>query len=277
VALVLHAVPFALVASSWLAFYQSCACDQLKIEEYGWGPHVLRNYGVYLSWIAAPARETPLSPDATRWAIAGAVAALCGWFALRGPHIARIGAAGMVLALLPFVPVEIWTASRYTYGAVALVAPVAAVGACAVFDRARAVTPRARAPVTVAALLLVATIAALNAWQTHAQHQRSGASGERWRLLARELRVNYADVPDGTTIYIVGGPWQNPMENYAWVPSVARALYGDAAAFNIAPGADEPDPADHGHEVFLEWRDRGLHPPYGAPAEISAGGRASGR
>lgn len=253
--LLLRALPFALVATAWLVFYESCSCDQLKIEEYGWGPHILRNTSVYLSWIAFPAGHVPLAPDALRWCIAGATGIALLAAVLRGPHIARIGAAGVVIALVPFVPVEIWTASRYTYGAVAFFAPVAAVGAYAIFVRACALHRVGRVSVTAFAMLFVAIIAGLHAWQTDAQHERSGAAGERWRLLAAELRANYEDVPDGTTIYIIDGPWQNPMENYAWVPSVARALYGDAAAFDLARSAYAADPPDERNALYLEWRD----------------------
>jgi hypothetical protein len=257
--LALHAAPFAMVAAAWVAFYQSCSCDQLKIEEYGWGMHVLRNAGVYLSWIAFPARTVPLSPDTMRWSIAAGTSILLVVVALRGPHIARLSAVGVVLALTPFVPVEIWTASRYTYGAVAFSAPVFAIAAYAIYSRLSAAHRLVRIPLTAGALLFVAVIAGLYAWQTHAQHARSGAAGERWRLLAAELRANYDDVPDGTTIYIIGGPWQNPMEQYTWVPSVARALYGDAAAFDLPRAAYENATPPDRNARFLEWRDGHLH------------------
>jgi hypothetical protein len=116
-----------------------------------------------------------------------------------------------------------------------------------------------RVPATALALVAVAAIVGMHAWQTHAQHERSGAAGERWHLLATELQANYEDVPDGTTIYIVDGPWQNPMENYAWVPSVARALYGDAAAFDLPRSSYEASPPRADSALFLEWRNGHLY------------------
>jgi hypothetical protein len=254
-----HAAPFAAVAIGWLSFYDACSCEQLKIEEYGWGSHVLRNYSVYLSWLVFPARHVPLSPDGMRWSIAAVTATLLMAAALRGPNVVRLCAGGVFIALLPFVPVEIWTASRYTYSAVAFFAPVAAIIGHGAFDRARQTHRLARVPATLLGTALVVTIAALYAWQTQAQHERSGAAGERWRLLASEMRAAYGDVPDGTTIYIIDGPWQNPMENYAWVPSVARALYGDAAAFDLPRSAYQNDPPDNHRALFLEWRDGHLY------------------
>ena len=64
-----------------------------------------------------------------------------------------------MLGLLPFAPVKIWTASRYTYDAVAFFAPLAAIAGYQGYARLRDVHPRARMPATVAALAVVAVIA----------------------------------------------------------------------------------------------------------------------
>jgi hypothetical protein len=79
-------------------------------------------------------------------------------------------------------------------------------------------------------------------------------------LLVDELKANYETVPAGTTIYIVDGPWTNPMEQYTWVPSVARALYGDAAAFDLPRDAYLADPPSTERALFLEWTAGGLRP-----------------
>ncbi len=260
VRLVLHAAPFVALAAGWTGFYESCTCPQLKFEGYTWGPHVASNYAVYLSYMAYPARSVPHAPDALRWAIAGVVAAGALYFAVRGPNIARVAAAGIGLALLPYVPVEIWTASRYTYAAVAFFAPLAALAAYALYDVVRRSHRLMRAPAKVLALAVVATIAALYGWQTYAQDSRSGQETDRWRLLVNELKANYASVPPGTTIYIVDGPWTNPMEQYTWVPSVARALYGDAAAFDRPRAAYLAEPPEAEHALYLQWTVDGLRP-----------------
>jgi hypothetical protein len=258
--LALHAAPFVLLAAGWLAFYQSCTCDQLKFDGFYWGPHVFANYAVYLSWIAFPARSIPLSPDAWRWLLAGEFLAMAFFFAVHGPHLARLAVLGIGLALLPFVPVEIWTASRYTYAAVAFFAPIAAIAGYEVFDRIRRLHPYARVPATALGITLIAIVAGLYGWQSLAQDTRSGRATDRWQLLVNELQANYSDVPDGTTIYIVDGPWTNSMEQYTWVPSVARALYGDAAAFDLPRAQYQQDPPDTDHAVFLQWTADGLEP-----------------
>ena len=258
--LVLHALPFVALATGWLSFYESCTCDQLKFQGYSWGPHVFSNYAVYLSFIAYPVRGMPLSPDALRWVIAAAVLASAFALAARGPKIAAVAVAGMLLALLPFVPVEVWTASRYTYAAVAFFAPLVALVGYGAYARLSRLHPRARWPVNALALALIAVIAGLYGWQTSARDARSGRANERWQLLVTELQQNYRALPPGTTVYIIDGPWTNPMEQYTWVPSVARALYGDAAAFDLPSDAytrGEAPPATS-HAVYLQWRDNRL-------------------
>ncbi|HEY8171892.1 MAG TPA: hypothetical protein VIH21_02295, partial [Dehalococcoidia bacterium] len=106
----------------------------------------------------------------------------------------------------------------------------------------------------------IAIVAGLYGWQSLAQDTRSGRATDRWQLLVNELQANYSDVPDGTTIYIVDGPWTNSMEQYTWVPSVARALYGDAAAFDLPRAQYQQDPPDTDNAVFLQWTADGLEP-----------------
>lgn len=258
--LALHAAPYVALASGWLAFYETCDCQQLKFDGYFWGAHVISNYAVYFSWMAFPARSIPLDPGTLRWMLAATVALALVIAVVRGPNIARVAALGIVLALLPFVPVEIWTASRYSYGSVAFFAIIASIGSYWIFERARSSHPVARVPVTLIALAFVATVGGLYAWQSYAQDARSGRGTERWELLVNELRNTYPDVPDGTTIYIVGGPWTNPMEQYTWVPSVARTVYGDARAFAMPAEAYRQDPPDTSHALFLQWTGSSFEP-----------------
>ncbi len=258
--LVVHALPFAVVAVGWFIYYEAFPNPQLKFDGYYWGTHVFTNYSVYLSFIAFPTRSIPMTPDATRWAIAGVMLAASAIIAIRGPNIARLCVFGMLLAILPYAPVRIWTASRYTYTAVAFFAPVAAIAAYAAYDYVRNSHRLLRIPATIVALLFVGTVAGLYGWQTYAQDTHSGRDTERWQLLVNELKSNYGNVPPGTTIYIVDGPWTNPMEQYTWVPSVARAIYGDAAAFDLPRGAYLQDPPNTDHALFLEWTPAGLRP-----------------
>ena len=258
--LVLRALPFVVLAAGWLTYYEVFPNPQLKFDGYYWGSHVFTNYGVYLSFIAFPSHQIPLTPDVTRWIIAGAMLALSAAVLVRGSNIARIAVGGMLLAILPYAPVSIWTASRYTYTAVAFFAPVAAIASYAVYERVRSTHRLLRVPATVLGLAFVATVAGLYGWQTYAQDTHTGAKTARWQQLVDQLKANYSAVPPGTTIYIVDGPWTNPMEQYTWVPSVARALYGDAAAFDLPRNSYVQDPPNTEHALFLEWTPAGLRP-----------------
>lgn len=252
--LLAHAAPFAIVATGWLIYYQAFPNPQLKFDGYYWGGHVVTNYAVYLSFIAFPSENIPLNPDALRWALAGVMLALSAFFLLRGPNIARLSVLGMTLAILPYAPVSIWTASRYTYTAVAFFAPIAAITGYWLYDNVRRSHQLLRVPATVVALLFVATVASLYGWQTYAQDRSSGIRTDRWELLVNELRKNNQTVPPGTTIWIVDGPWTNPMEQYTWVPSVAAAVYGDARAFDLPRASYQQDPPSTKNAIFLEWR-----------------------
>jgi len=258
--LVLHAAPFAALAAGWLSFYESCTCDQLKFDGYFWGAHVVPNYALYLSWLVYPAHHIPAHADPLRWSLAGVVLLIAAFFAVRGPNLARVAVLGVALALLPFAPVKIWTASRYTYGAVAFFSPLAAITAYEVYDRVRRLHRYVRVPATMLGLAFVIAVAGLYGWQSYAQNAHSGRDTDRWQLLVNELRRTYPAVPPGTTIWIVDGPWTNPMEQYTWVPSVARAVYGDAAAFDLPRGAYASDPPKTENALFVQWTADGLRP-----------------
>jgi len=260
VRLALHGLPFAVLSGGWFIFYQTADLPQLKFDGFYWGPHVVDNYAVYLSFIVYPAKAIPLEPDTLRWVIAGAFLAAGAVLAVVGGNIVRVCLLGMGVALLPFVPVEIWTASRYTYGAVAFFAPVAAICAYWPYDRGRNTHAYVRVPATIVALAFVAMVAGLYSWQTFARDRMSGERTDRWQLLVNELKKNYDTVPPGTTIYIVDGPWTNPMEQYTWVPSVARAVYGDAAAFDLPRSVYAADPPSTENALFLQWTASGLQP-----------------
>jgi hypothetical protein len=252
--LIAHAAPFAIVATGWLIYYEAFPNPQLKFDGYYWGGHVVSNYAVYLSFIAFPAQHIPLDPNALRWTLAGVMMAMSLFFLVRGPHVARVCVAGMTLAILPYAPVSIWTASRYTYTAVAFFAPVAAIAAYWLYDSVRRQHRMLRVPATVLGLLFVAAVASLYGWQTYAQDRSSGLRTDRWQLLVNELQENNRTVPAGTTIWIVDGPWTNPMEQYTWVPSVAAAVYGDARAFDLPRSSYQQDPPSTQNAIFLEWR-----------------------
>lgn len=250
--LLLHAAPFAALAAGWLVFYQRSANDQIRFADGSFGTHIPSGFALYLSWLVYPAHTIPLDPDPLRWALAGVVAVAALFFAVRGPQIARIAVAGVFVSLAPFIPV-VWTTSRYSYGAIAFFAPLAAMSGYWGYERLRSLHRHARIPANALALAFLATVAVLYSWQSNAHNARSGRDSERWRLLIDELRAAYPTLPPGTTIWIVDGPWTEPLSQYKEVPNVPRALYGDGVAFDLPRSAYQAEPPHVEGQVFLEW------------------------
>ncbi len=266
--LVLHAAPFVALAAGWLVFYQSSDNFGIKFADGTWGTHFFSGYALYLSWLLYPAHTIALDPDTLRWVLGALMAAAALFFAVRGPDIARVAATGVFVALLPFVPV-VWTTSRYSYGAVAFFAPLAAISAAWAYERVRALHRHARIPANILALALVAAVAALYAWQSHTNNAKSGRDTDRWRILVDELRANYPSVAPGTTIWIVDGLWTEPLSQYKEMPNVARALYGDAVAFDLPRAQYQQHPPHVEGQLFLEWDGAHLRPT--SEEEILAG------
>ena len=238
-------------------------CQQLKFDGYYWGEHVVDEL-----------RRLPLvhrlpgarHPARARHACAGCIAIACVsiagvCFAVRGPNLARVGVARhRAWRCCRTRRSSIWTASRYTYTAVAFFAPVAAIAAYGLYDRVRNTHSYVRIPATIVGLALRRRRRRA-LWLADLRARRmSGERTDRWALLVNELERNYDTVPPGTTIYIVDGPWTNPMEQYTWVPSVARALYGDAGAFDLPRAAFAADPPSTENALFLAWDGTGLEP-----------------
>jgi hypothetical protein len=155
-------------------------------------------------------------------------------FMLRGPNIARVAAIGMVIAVMPYTPGKIWTATRYTYMAMPFFAILVAVSAGLAFHyAARLWKPGAYA----LGGLAIAAVAGLYSWQTIVQTDPFLEETDRWELLVRDLQANYDEVPRGTTIYVVEeeGLWSNPFWQPTWMTSIGMALYGPDVRIRAMP------------------------------------------
>jgi hypothetical protein len=143
----------------------------------------------------------------------------------------------MVLALMPYVPGKIWTATRYTYMALPFFAILVAIAAAFVHHHAVRVN-RPLAHVLAAAALFA--VGGLYTWQTIHQTQPFLRQTDRWELLADDLRATYPEVPAGSTIYVIDdeGLWSNPFWQPTWMTSVGRALYGNDVAVRALSSPD---------------------------------------
>ena len=251
-------LPFALAAAVLVSGLSGCGCQGVDGGFYGIGWHIPRETWVYMSRLAYPVGAIPKNPSAMEWAWGSVVIGFAIFFFVRGPHIARLAAVGMVIGVMPYVPGKIWTASRYTYMATPFFAILVAVAAGWVHHHAvRLYKPGAH---VLAAMALV-TVGGLYSWQVIHQTQPFLKATDRWQLLADDLRANYGELPAGSTIYVIDddGLWSNPYWQPTWMTSVGHALYGKGVTVRALPAADlaRLQKSLDGRQVYLVQLDQG--------------------
>jgi len=226
--------PFALAAIALVGGFAGCGCQGVDNGFYGVGWHIPQATWIYMSRMAYPVGQIRIDPTALEWAVGSVVAAAAIFFVVRGPNIARVAAIATIAALMPYAPGKIWTATRYTYMALPFFAILVGVGAGFVYHHARRVNVAAANVLAVAAL---ATAGGLLAWQTIDQTDPFLDETERWEVLTTGLREQYADIPPGTTVFVVDdeGIWSNAFWQATWMPSVGRALWGEDRAVHALP------------------------------------------
>ncbi|MBI2723650.1 MAG: hypothetical protein HYX50_01170 [Chloroflexi bacterium] len=234
---VVKMTPFAVAASLLVGGLSGCGCQGVDGGFYGVGWHIPRETWVYMSRLAYPVGAIVKEPTAVEWAVGSIVVGAAVFFFIRGPHIARLAAVGMVVGVLPYAPGKMWTATRYTYMSTPFFAILVAVAAGYAYHHLLRLY-RPLAHVLGAAALV--SVAGLYAWQTVAQTQPFLRETDRWEVLARDLRANYDQVPEGSTIYVIDdeGLWSNPYWQPTWMTSVGRALYGKGVSVRALPSAD---------------------------------------
>ena len=229
--------PFAIAAGLLVGAFSGCGCQGVQDNYYTVGWHIPRETWVYMSRLAYPVGAIPKDPSALEWAWGSVVIGFAIFFLVRGPHIARFAAVGMVIGVMPYAPGKIWTATRYTYMSTPFFAVLVAVAAGWVHHHAvRLHRPAAH---VLAAMALVA-VAGLYSWQVIHQTTPFLKQTDRWQLLTQDLRADYQTVPPGTTIYIVDdqGMWSSAFWQPTWMVSVGRALYGKGVSVQALSSSD---------------------------------------
>jgi hypothetical protein len=232
----LKMTPFVIVSALLVGGLSGCGCQGVNDSYYSVGWHIPRETWVYMSRLAYPVGAIPGEPSALEWTWGSIVIGFAIFFFVRGPHIARLAAVGMVIGVMPYVPGKIWTATRYTYMSTPFFAVLVAVAAGWVHHHlTRLHKPTAHA---LAAVALVA-VAGLYSWQVIHKTDPFVQETNRWRLLTDDLRANYRTVPAGTTIYISDdeGLWTNAYWQPNWMVSVGHALYGKDVSVQALPSA----------------------------------------
>jgi hypothetical protein len=231
---VLKMFPFGAAAAVLVAGLSGCGCQGVEGGFYGVGIHIPQETFVYMSRLAYPVGSIDLRPSAMEWIWGSIVLGFAIFFLLRGPNIARVAAIAMVIAVMPYTPGKIWTATRYTYMATPFFAILVAVTAGFVFHYLTKIWKPGAYALGAAAL---ATVAGLYAWQTIHQTEPFLEETDRWELLVKDLQANYDAVPPGTTIYVIDeeGMWSNPFWQPTWMTAVGMAVYGNDVRIRAMP------------------------------------------
>jgi hypothetical protein len=224
--------PFALLGSAALIGFSACQCTEAELYSRD---TLIENLWLYFGRLLYPIGLEFPGYVGTAHMVAGPVVLATALVALvLGPALARIAAVFLFLAVIPYLPIDLWAASRYTYLASAPFAILAAVLVGELVRLSSRIVPALPALVTAVALGALG----LHAWQTWTQNADQAEAAERWRQLVSAVDAAYADVPPRSTVYVRGGPIEDPFARCAVMPAVGNVLWGDAMLFTFPE--DEP-------------------------------------
>lgn len=244
--LVLIAAPFAIIGSVALISLVACDCtSNADSSRYGAGSHMVGNLWLFLGRLIYPVGMGPLGEPGTAHMVAGpALAAVAVVAFVRGPASARFAVAFLVLALLPVLPLKLWSAPRYVYLATIPFSMLAAVTFAEVVRVGRSLTP-----VVPALLALVAFgVLGLYGWQTVSQNDEFESTTRDWRALVAGLQRTYSELPEGSTVYLRGGPLTAPLLQCAVLPAVGEVVWGGVNVFSLSEIGPRIRP---GYDVFV--------------------------
>ncbi len=230
----LLAAPFAVLGGAALIGFSSCQCTEAELYSRD---SVIENIWLYFGRLLYPiGLEFPGHVERAHLVAGLVVFALALLALVRGPALARISAIFLFLAITPYLPLGWGTASRYTYLASIPFAILAAYFVADVARYARKVAQPLAIAVVVAALLGIGW----NALQTLEQNADQADASDEWRQLVTAVDQAYPDVPNGSTVYIRGGPITNEnlsdeLAQCAVMPAIGEVLWGDAKLFTFAP------------------------------------------
>ena len=264
--LVLLVAPYAAIGGAALIGFGACRCTEAA-SVYSLGV-VFENFWIYLGRLLYPiGLELPGRVGDAHLVAGLAVAALALLMLVRGPALARICVVFLLLALIPYLPIEFALAPRYVY----LAAIPFSILAALLFAEAAAYGGRIT-PLLPPALALVAlSVLVFYGWQTWSQNEFIADESAQWRQLVTGLQERYPELPAGSQVYLRGGPLALGFSPFV-APPVGEVLWSDVQFRIVAEGA-ETICARPGGEVFVLDFDAGRFTPVtaGDPSEPSIG------
>jgi hypothetical protein len=214
--------------------------DEPRLALYGLGWHMPDQAWSLASQLALPlADANPMDvPEVwmsdTQMAAGAVLLVVLGLCLLAGSGRVRFLALWVLAALVPFTlwDVEV-VAPRYVYLAAAPFAMLVAVLASAVIERVRFAPVRMSFAGAAAVALIVAAVFGLT--QTQARDGNWERATEDYRVLAHGLQAVKEDVPSGSRVVVLDGPW---LPYWYWPVATVRTIYKDPTlwAVSVPPG-----------------------------------------
>ena len=237
----LRTLPFAIIGFSTAMYFLTCGCtaadDTFGIE------NVHRTFLIYAGRLVYPiGLEPPTYIDPPHLGFGLALLVACALMLAVGPAIGRVGAAWLLLAIVPHALIETHTAHRFVYLAMpgfALLVGGAVAWMAERFEQQQTAGHRELSSMFVAAAILFAVALPWYAWQTHLQNDPYFVATEDWRRLHDELQRAFPVVESGETVEVIGGPLTHPLDNFYVMPALAYTIWGpDVGLQTIA--SDDP-------------------------------------
>jgi hypothetical protein len=251
-------LPFAIIGAAALLSFFACGCNEASSAFFG-SRNVGDNALIYPGGIAYPVGglESLTEPadqpawlekiadgvervtgqrldsiEAPHFVATILVFALVAIVAIRGPDLARVGAAFMLLAIVPYLYVQVFAAPRYTYQATAGFALL--IPAVLVALHARAPL-NWRAALSVAVIPLIAALAGWYSWQTIEQSEPYKRDTDAWEQLVKDIERVFPDVPPKSQVVIIGGPWSGPLYQFHVMPSIGHTMWDPSVRLYSVP------------------------------------------
>ncbi len=230
----LRTMPFALLGLATALSFWACGCNEGSTV---WGTDYVWNQTlIYTGRLLYPVGlELPTTVGVPHMIGAAVLALLMAATSAFGSRIARVGALWIVVAIAPHVFIQYFTASRYLYLAAPGLALVFASAAIMLVDAVPARHVRAFALAGVPAL---AALFGWYAYQTVHQDRHFADATSDWRRFHRDVTRVFPNVPSGTRVMIIGGPFQKYEYQLYILPAFAQTTWGKGVSLqDYEPGS----------------------------------------
>jgi hypothetical protein len=253
---VLLASAYFLIAEAAISSLEACNCTAAS-DLTGPGTHIFGNIWIYLGRLLYPIGLEWPGEVSTAHIVAGCVVlAVMGLALVRGPAVARIVVVFLALGLVPYLPVNWFLAPRYVYLAAVPFSILATLLVAEVGRHLRRISPALPALIAFVAL----TAVGLSAWQTWEQNQTIAVDSARWRTLVTALHERYPSLPEGSRVYVRGGPLADPLWQQQVMPAIGMVLWKDVELFTAPESARELCAAPGGETFVLDFDGGALTP-----------------